>query len=498
MDEFQKNDILDNEAEPVTDEAADIPEEQEETPQESDTGVLEEAPSQDADALAQELEEIRDMFQKELDAAMETAEGEILIQELDNHEEVVAAEDEEMPLLPLCDCCGENPRSTDYGEDYLYCDSCREALKRYPLRWSGVLAFIAAIILVCVTGYFSVDYLESSVSAGEAIMNFEQGKIISGMQAAYTYLGSCGEDAVSKKVVRKTIDAGIATGYYSDAAAFIENYFTETELKLPWNKKYKKILEENTVLKETYYAVSELVSPAAEGKDYDYDALMSELDDLSRINPFETGKSETVTAYNKTFIEYYKYILMSIAEKPYEEQLSQLKAVDAIGAGFEWVYLANYCAVAARLGDEAAMNYAFDKAVSINRQDMNVYLAKASYYRFLETPDADKILEICKEAEEFAVSGDLTYKQYEAIAYLIKGEGAMALETIEEAISSSYTVEACNLYALIGLYNGNTEIYDEMKTLLEQNNFEISKLVTKYKNNKISIAEIIADKGGDI
>ena len=129
---------------------------------------------------------------------------------------------------------------------------------------------------------------------------------------------------------------------------------------------------------------------------------------------------------------------------------------------------------------------------------MNAYLAKASYYRYLEAPDADKILEICAEAAANAYGGDLSYKQYEAIAYLIKGEGAVALECIEEAMNSLYTVQSCNLYALCGLYNGNTEIYEEMKTLLEDSGYEISPLVTKYKNGKITIAEVLADNGGDI
>ena len=129
---------------------------------------------------------------------------------------------------------------------------------------------------------------------------------------------------------------------------------------------------------------------------------------------------------------------------------------------------------------------------------MNAYIAKASYYRFLETPDADKILEICAEAAKNSYGGDVSYKQYEAIAYLIKGEGALALEAIEEAISSVYTVQSCNLYALCGLYNGNTDIYDEMKDVLEGAGYELSPLVEKYKKGKITIAEIIADNGGDI
>lgn len=505
MDEFEKNEILDGEEnetelsvseETVAEENTAV---EETTEQEPTADAEEGAEADEKTALEAELEEIRDMFQKELDAARDGAENEMLIQELDDTANELHAEiEDEAESVPLCECCGENARSKDYGEDYPYCDSCRELMKRYPLRWSGIAAIFVAVVLIFATGYFSLNYLESSISAADILMTFGEGKTYSALQNSYSYLSTIDADEASKKVIRKSVDGYINTGYYSDAAALIENYFTEAELKLPWNSKYKKIVDESTALTETYYAVSDLVTPAANGEDYDYDEVMAQLDALLTMNPKAEGKSSTVEKYNDVFIEYYKYILMSISEKPLEDQLSQLKKVDEIGKGYEWTYLSNLCAVAARLSDEETVNASFEKAMGINKQDMNMYLAKASYYRYLETPDADKILEVCTEAAANSFNGDVSYKQYEAIAYLIKGEGAVALECIEEAISSVYTVETCNLYALIGLYNGNAEIYDEMKELLEGSGYEISQLVTKYKNGKITIEEIIADKGGEI
>ena len=132
-------------------------------------------------------------------------------------------------------------------------------------------------------------------------------------------------------------------------------------------------------------------------------------------------------------------------------------------------------------------------------EDFAAYLALASYYRYAETPDADKILEICKEAKANAYQGDYTYMPYMAIAYLFKGEGAVALETMEEYMTmSGYTVQTCNLFALCAAYNGNDEIYNEMKTVLETSGYELSVLVEKYKNDKITIEEALTDMGGDI
>lgn len=493
MDEFEKDDILEGTENAEEAVAAD------ENAENETAEVSAEEEAESKDELTAELEEIRDMFQKELDAAKENTNGEMLIQEL---EDVANGEshdaDEEPEPAPLCECCGENVRSNDYGENYPYCDSCRELMKRYPLRWSGIATLFISVVLIIATAYFAISSLDSSIMAAEHAVLFESGKTYTAMQNSYSYLSSVEEENVSMKIVRKTIDAYVNVGYYSDAVSLIETYFSETELKLPWNRKYQKILDQNTVLTETYYAVSEIITPVANGQDYDYDEIMAKLDALKSMNPIEEGKSETVEKYDDVFIEYYKYILMSVDGKDIEEQLAQLKAVDEIGEGLEWVYLSNLCAVAAKAGDEETVNSAFERATEINKEDVNAYLAKASYYRFLETPDADKILEVCQEAAENSYNNDVSYKQYEAIAYLLKGEGAVALEKIEEAVASVYTVQTCNLYALCGLYNGQTEIYDEMKSMLKNAGFEISSLVENYKDGKMTIEEVLADKGGDI
>lgn len=487
MDELKKDEILEEAEEIAAEEAADS----EITSEDVET-ITEEEVTELKSELETELEELRDMFQKELDAQTNGT-AEELAQESD--EEADTEEEEE--FIP-CDCCGENPRSVSFGEDYPYCDSCREAMKRYPLRFSGFLTLIISLALIVGTAYLSMPTIDSWIPALEGLMLFEEGKLYSAIESSYSSLNTAEKDNVSKKLVRKTIDAYINTGYYSDAVSLIEMFFSETELKMPWNAKYNKIITENTILQETYYTVTDIIEPVANGLEYDYDNIMASLDALKEVNPKEEGKSTVTEKYNEVFIEYYKYVVMSVNGKSLDEQLQQLKKVDEIGEGYEWAYLSNLCGIAARAGDEETVNKTFERAVEINKEDANIYLAKASYYRFLETPDADKILEICAEAAKNAYGGDVSYKQYEAIAYLIKGEGAMALEAIKEAITSGYTVQTCNLYALCGLYNGNTDIYKEMKTLLAGSGYEISPLVEKYKNDKITIAEIIADNGGDI
>ena len=192
---------------------------------------------------------------------------------------------------------------------------------------------------------------------------------------------------------------------------------------------------------------------------------------------------------------------MSVLGKNNEDLLVQLErtaTADKDGT-LEWVYLSNYATVAAKCGDLKLTEKLYDKMLDNNKEDSAAYVALASYYRFAEIPDPDKILEICEEAKANVYTGDYSYMPYMAIAYLIKGEGAVALETMDEYMSmSGYTVQTCNLYALCAAYNGDDEVYQEMKNVLESSGYELSVLVEKYKNDKITIEEVIADKGGDI
>ncbi len=490
MDELKKDGLLPEEeekevSEEITEEAsvpADETEEQEE--------------------LMEELENIRDMFQEELDKANAEAEDEegMLIQELESDEEYTAEEEEEIAPEDLCQCCEEKRRFKEFDEDYPYCEDCRNAMKKYPIRKSGVLAFLFAGVLFVASLYVSYPYMNDAITVADASANYQSGYVMSALQSYYSYFnGGKSGAGISKRAFDEIIEGYNKLGYQTNGAQLINTYYSEDDLKKPQNKKYADTVKEATVLTETYEAVSEITADALEGKDFDYDKIMAELDALKEVNPMEEGKSEVTEKYNEAFIEYYKYVLMSIEEKSLSEQLDQLKYIDSIGAGQEWIYLSNYCAIAARLGDEEAVNYSFDKLLGLNKEDSTAYLSKANLYRFTETPDADKIIEICEEAKTNLGANDVSYKHSLAIAYLIKGEGSLALEEIEGLFNAgNYTVQNCNLYALCGLYNGDETIYDDMKSLLANYGYEISELVTQYKNDKITIEEIIKDQGGDI
>ncbi|MBQ3137462.1 MAG: hypothetical protein IJB74_08285 [Clostridia bacterium] len=487
MDELKKDGLPEEEENGLPEETV-IPEEQEEEAGEQDT-------------LSQELEGIRDMFQQELDKAASAAEAGMLIQELDNHEEYTEEDsEEEIPPEDLCQCCEEKIRFKEIDEDYPYCEDCRNAMKKYPMRKSGILAFLFSVIVLAASFYVSYPYMSDAITVADASANYKSGYVMSALQGYYSYFnGGKTAEGISKRAFDEILEGYNKLGYQTNSAQLINTYYSEEDLKKPQNKKYADMIKEATVLTETYDAVTAVTEDAFSGKDFDYDKVMAELDALKEAKPLEEGKSEVTEKYNEVFIEYYKFVLMSIEEKPVEEQLEQLKYIDTIGEGQEWVYLSNYCAIASRVGDEEAVNYSFDKILEINKEDSTAYISKANLYRFTEKPDADKMIEVCEEAKANLGTGDVSYKHPLAIAYLIKGEGTLALEEIEGLFNSgNYNVQNCNLYALVGLYNGDEKIYEDMKALLANYGYEISELVTQYKKDKITIEEIIKDQGGDI
>lgn len=463
----------------------------EEVTDENIASAEEAAEAQAQQELYEELEELKDMFQKELDEATVKAEQGELIQELSDIEEY--SDEEEKP--EMCECCGENPKATEYGEDYAYCESCRSFMKRYPIRKSGIFMLILMIAVFIATAFASITAVDSNMYLLEGYASHSEGKRMSAIQNYYYYLSSIEGDNVSMKAVRNLIDDYTATGYMSDAVKLIEQYYSETDLKMPWNYKYKKIVEETALNTATYYAVSEIVSPAFSGEDFDSVEVIAQLDAL-REETDEEGNRK----YSDLFIDFFSYEIMRLKGNSLEERLNTLLEMDKKHSGSgEWVYLPTLCSVAAQSGDIALAEKCFNRLMKINKQDSNAYIAYASCFRYLETPEPEKMLEIAKEAAANAYQNDISYRQIYAVAYLLQGEGALALDEMKAFMSSgSYNVAQCNLYALIGLYNGNKDIYKEMKTLLENNGYEISDLVEQYKAKKITIEEVLSDKGGDI
>ncbi len=456
-------------------------------------------PADENEKLIKELEEIRDMFQEAIDNASQEEEGEEdqgeLIQELEDLSHHDEADEEEHADLPLCECCGEAPVSTLYGEGYAYCDSCRELMKHYPLRISGVIAILAMIVVFGLSAYFGMNSLEDALVVLEARTSAAENKMMSTVQTLYSFTSS--KETDSEKAIELLIDGFIRTGYLSNAKEAIEKYYTEDELNSASNKKYKEIVDFTDNFLATRDAVQGIVSDAFSGEKFDCNELIAKLE-LEKEKFLDEEKG---IKYNAPLIEYYKYELLRLSGSDLEKQLEVLQGIeneDKNGLA-EWIYVPSICEVAGKMGNKELAEECFEKMKETNAEDMKAYNNFALYYRYLETPDAEAMIALCEEAAKYAYEGDTSYYPTLVMAYLLKGEGALAFDTMGQYMSSNYyTVPNCNLYALCALYCGNTDAYNNMKTTLAQSGFEMSELVEQYKDKKITINDVLADMRGDI
>ena len=498
MDELEKKEL--DAEQLVPDEADDsaVAEADEAEAVAEDVGeAAEEAEAEAAEKLYRELEEIRDMFQEAIDNAEQGEDGEAeeqgeLIQELEEFDET---QQEEKEPLPICECCNEKEVSTLYGEGYPYCEDCRNLMKHYPLRISGVLSIIAMVVVFALSAYLSGDSLERALVVLEARALASENRMMSVVESLYSY--SSGDSGDSKKLTELLVDGFIRTGYISNAVEVIENTFTQDELEKAGNKKYKKIVDFMNNFTATRDAVQGIVTDAFSGAAFDCDELIAELEaEKEKFTDEEKG-----IKHNTALIEYYKYELLRLDGAELEKQLEILKGIEKEDKDnlAQWIYVPAICEVAAKMGNKELAEEYSEKMKENNAEDMKAYTNLALYYRYLEQPDADSMIALCDEAAKYAPTGNVSYYPTLAMAYLIKGEGALAFDTMGQYMNSSYyTVQNCNLYALLALYCGNTDTYDTMEATLKNAGFEMSDLVVKYKNDKLTIDEVIADMRGDL
>lgn len=500
MDELEKNESLPEETvdnlkeEPASAEA-------EESIEKAAFDEAENEVNENDEALEKELNEIRDMFQQELDKAAngEADDAEMFIQELDEIQEDGEADDSdgEIPEEELCECCGERRRDESFGEGYPYCTECREMMKKNPLNWFGIIAVVLAIGITALSYYLISGEVDNFTTLLAAESAYSEHKIASAAGYYNQYLSEKEDgDVVSMKAVKNMIMTMADLGYYSDSNVLINQYFSESALKLPWNKKYKAIQNEYDELMKTSNMINEQLGDILNGQTLDYKAAMKKIDSLVKENK-ETNE------YLESFIEYARYVVMRTNGDDEEKQLEQLLKIEELDGGkHPWIYITYIMDIASNTGNvELAKKY-FDISMDINAEETTMYVEYANVYRFTDKPDADKILEIAQQAEEnYSSSTGATpdfYRSY-AIGYLLKEDGEKAMEYITKYMQSCQpSVNDFNLYALCAAYVSDNESYKYAKDTLESYGYKIGSSVAKFKSGKISLEKVLTEKGGDI
>ncbi len=451
------------------------------------------------DAVLQELEGIRDMLQQELDKAQN---GE-LIQGLDELPEE-PEQQEEIPEEERCQCCGERRRDLSFGEDYPYCAECRDLMKAAPIKWTGVLCWIVMLVVAAASMLVCSGAITDYATLMEAETYYANRQIVDAEATYYNYLSSAQyNDNHSRAAVRNLIDIFSSMGYLSDANDLITQNFTDAQLKLPWNKRYAAIAQEFKDISTASEKISSLLQDvmyAEEG--FDFDEKNAALDKLTA--PAEDG----TPGLPEIFVEYYRYVLMNLSkQKSNDEMIAQLQHMEELDDGSHtWLYLTNLLSLASKAGNLELTQTYYDKVLKINKQESTAYTAMANVYRFTDTPDADKMLEVAAKAEEnMSESAVPTYLVDRAVAYLFKDDAKSAMDAMETYMNSGaasgqtpYTVQSCNLYALCCVLTNDDDGYKQMEDVFASADMQISKLVRQFKQGKLELKDVLTDNGGDI
>lgn len=456
-------------------------------------------------SLEEELENLKDMFQAELDNAMngEDTDGESDMAEYYNDSDEADGEadddgEDTVPEEDLCECCGERARDTSYGDDYPYCEECRELMKKYPFGFKGIATLIAVLALIVVSVLYvfpqNMALLSTSMTADEYMA---QGKLYSALYTNYDALSSIDKENPPKKFIARCAKSFASLNDYIDAAYLVETYMTEADLKLPAYKELKSYAFKGESLQAVENAIYEPLSKADRSED-DIDDIIAILDAMAEKEGAE---------YDPFYLDYYKYVVMHTLGADLTEQFDKLAEIDEKYGDTEWIHYYDICNAAALLGNAETAEEYFNKIVEKNAEDGTAYAYYANAFRYSETPDADKMLEIVKNGLE--AQGNYNYAtsdlyRTQALAYLLKGDSDKAIEsakTMYAAVSASnYSVtnlfESLYTYALCALVADDTEAYKTVKELLKYNKYEVPEEITKAAKSEKGIVNLITDPEG--
>ena len=480
------------------------------------------------EGLEKELEEIRDIFQQELDKA--SAESEAQVGGEDSDEPDSGSIDEEN----LCLCCGEKEKME--GSDY--CEDCHEAMRRYPFKW---IYFLVAALAV----YAAVLAVGKIADINRGWVYDYEGRVLSEagwysdandkFQYSQNYLYR--SKIEPKMVYMHNLENAYKQGGFEMINSYpvsVATLFDEWEVKLPYMKNVKRNYMRAQIMAATIQQVNEEVfskySETAQ-KDLPYEKIIKELSSydsrMLHIGLDENGNeiTETTTGsqdyngtmttsnevyfkrtekYDKAMLEYFKYYFASACERPYEERVDFLENVRKLEPDMLWLY-------AADLAIEYADNGEKEKALELadliyNDSETNVvsYYVRNVVSRKYDK-DFDAAIEYCNNGIE--LGDNYEFHRQLALNYLAKGDYKKAQQSAQDAYAMNGDWSTVNMLAFCALANGDKDKYKEMYEIFASYNKEreegtqaasFSKSVLTLKDGKASVSEILEKGGYDI
>lgn len=437
------------------------------------------------------------------------------ILELDDIKEQL--EQEVIPEDMLCRCCSERARNTDRGEDYEYCEVCREGMIRYPI---GIQYLFLAVIMVFLAA-ISVFAFYRDFDALYRIRQVEILKSESKMVSAATKYSEAASvfderglnaKRLKLKAVEMSYESITSFSSVNTIASRLDELLSPFEYKLLWNKKYYDIRNQLLTISATLTAYSDIASQYQEEDEYPYERVVSELEELiGETTEIDAPKSTSnaailfsdpdktiVVEYDEAFIKFCQYLMLF--QKGGEEDIRHyLEDVRELAPEYVWLY-----------GYELGMDYAksgiYDEAAKMsnlllekNIEDPYAYLLESVTYRLQKDYEsaeksADKGIETCGDISELY--------RLKAICYMLTERYDEALDIMESLVDANVTdtiyIETIYTYAIAADLANNKKAIDSADDMIEYYGLEYSERLQSYFNDELSAEQLFTTDTCDV
>ena len=354
--------------------------------------------------------------------------------------------------------------------------------------------------------------------------------------------------AVDKKLVKVKLKT--LTWQPDDLSAFVslvDSAYSEKELKNAENKDIKDCYDYCKSAYATYgelqqewsSLIQEYMGSYDEDGNQSGESTVTEADIITYLKNFEEENPDadkSTIEYFRFITYYYGYIYFNKTET--DNVLSQLqKAYEAAG-DFGYLYASDYISIAYSFDKYDVALETAQKQLKVNPSDETAYQYSAKIHAIngnfddalkdcesLKEYNPDSLQYYALQAEVLRRKGDFTaavdicekgkkagsdsgeFARQEAIAYMLSGEKDKALEqaneSYETAYSSSYnggsvSLEVVNTSALICYLCGDEETYDEIKTQLSNQSYELEDSVKSVISGDKTFEDLFMSGKGDI
>ncbi len=457
-------------------------------------------------ALDDELEKLAQTFRQELKKAQAMSEEEliksgIVIQQYEDDDGIIPEEE-------LCKCCGEQRRDKTFGENYEYCKTCREAMRRYPLSIPGIIT-LAAMVFVAVVSIFSfgADFnIYNTVREGDKYL--AENKLYSALDSYEGAISAFNDkDILAKKLYLKSIKIIYNTmpdGVYSmsDIVNKIGTALTSFESQLPIYSEYAGIYQEAQVL---YGTMNEFYTVMNNEKyaQYDfknkeqYEEVMTEIGSIIDKQVTVTSidkKSSQLVSSSEPMVRFCQY-MFAYTNGYYEDSYQYMNRIYELKPEYLWLYAYELGMAALQNGDTEKAQVLADALYNSNAELPDAYALKSTIFRM--SGNNRKAIEWADNGLDVSQDNTELYRT-KAMAFVAKGDFEEAKKVIDTALEGDGYGLLYMTAIVVENELGNDDRVKELKETLKENNMEISEKTKKYLKGKISAQEMFTEGTGDV